>query len=734
MIIVRLLPCANRKIIIMSLPDLSAIPHNTALEEIVDVLCNKTQNLDRKFFRVVAAFFLTKMASAMRASIITKDRGEIPVNVYALALGPSGSGKNQSITLIEEQFLGQFKERFVEDTFGLLAEQNLWVIANIRAARSGNDQQLEYDKVKQEFEKAGIYPFTFDSGTAPAVKQLRQKLLMAGSGSINLQIDEIGSNLISQTELLNTFLELYDLGKIQQKLIKNTNENMRIKEIDGRTPTNMLLFGVPGKLLDNGKIEEEFYSFLNIGYARRCIFAYGHVQKASEGLSAEAVYDLLTQPSNEATITKWSRHFYQLADPTMFNWKMVVEREVSVALLAYKIHCENIANSLSEYEETKKPEIAHRYFKALKLAGTYAFIDGSTEILMDHLNQAIKLVEESGVAFQKLLHREKTYMRLAKYIAEVKDDVTHADLSEALPFYGRGKSAREEQMMMAISWGYKKHIIIKKSFINGIEFFRGETLKETDLSKMIVSYSGHWAYEYLGEKQPFEVLGTLVNTPDYHWSNHHFIGGHRCDENVIVGFNMIVVDIDGGVSLDQAHELMKEYKFMTYTTKRHKDDENRFRMIFPMNYQLYLDQADYKEFMNGVIQWLPFMTDESANQRAKKWETHEHGTITYNHEGILLDVLDFIPKTSRNEQHRDRNQTLGSLDNLERWFANRIENGNRNNQLIKYALCLVDTGMSLVDVRNAVFSFNGKLQDPLANQEIDGSIMVTVAKKYPQKP
>jgi len=138
--------------------------------------------------------------------------------------------------------------------------------------------------------------------------------------------------------------------------------------------------------------------------------------------------------------------------------------------------------------------------------------------------------------------------------------------------------------------------------------------------------------------------------------------------------------------------------------------------------------------MNCVINWLPFVTDESANQRAKKWESYEHGTVTYNHEGTLLDVLDFIPKTSRNEQHKQQNQALGSLDNLERWFAGRIENGNRNNQLIKYALCLVDAGWALVDVHRQVYAFNGQLQDPLPNAEIDSSIMITVAKKYQQKP
>ena len=66
--------------------DLTGVTHHPAIEEIVDVLCNKTQNTDRGFFRAETAFFLSKMASSMRATIVTKDRGEIPVNMYVLAL------------------------------------------------------------------------------------------------------------------------------------------------------------------------------------------------------------------------------------------------------------------------------------------------------------------------------------------------------------------------------------------------------------------------------------------------------------------------------------------------------------------------------------------------------------------------------------------------------------------------------------------------------------------------
>ena len=150
--------------------DLTGVTHHPAISEIVDVLCNKTQNTDKGFFRAEVAYFLGKMASIMRATIVTKDRGEIPVNIYALALATSGFGKGHSVNIMEGEFLAGFKRRFMEDTMPAVAEKHLWDIANRRAVRNGtNDPQAEFDKVQSEFNKTGAYPFTFDGGTAPAV-------------------------------------------------------------------------------------------------------------------------------------------------------------------------------------------------------------------------------------------------------------------------------------------------------------------------------------------------------------------------------------------------------------------------------------------------------------------------------------------------------------------------------------------------------------------------------------
>jgi hypothetical protein len=716
--------------------NLETIPHHPALQEIVDVICTRRRTKDRSFFQAEVAYYLGKMASTMRASMSSDSIGDVIVNIYSMALAPSGYGKGHSITIMEDEFLKSFRERFENETFPVLAEQNLWVIANARAARTGADQQEEFERTKKEFDRFGPYTFTFDSGTVAGVKDMRTKLLLGGAAALNLQVDEIGSNLTGSMDMLTLLLELYDNGKVKQKLTKNTNDNPRSQEIDGKTPTNMLLFGAPAKLFDGAKTEQEFYSLLETGYARRCIFGYGTVNRSDVKKTAAEIYEDLTTSANDGIVTKWARHFYTLADPALFGWKMTVPEDVAIQLLEYQLECEAKAEAMAEHEEIQKAEVSHRHSKALKLAGAYAFIDQSIEVEMHHLLAAIKMIEESGKAFEVALSREKPYERLAKFIAGSKAELTHADIHEKLTFYPKsGATARNDMMMLATSWGYKNNVIIKKTFVDGIEFFKGETLEKTDLNKLIVSYSNNWAYEYRAEVAPFAELYRLAQAEDMHWTNHHFKDGHRTAENALAGFNMIVLDVDHGVTVETAHELLKDYKFLTYTTKRHQTEGHgdRFRIMMPINYRLNLDSDEYKEFMRNIFAWLPFATDESYEKREKKSESYAGGEVLYNVDGQILDVLPFIPKTSRNEQHKQQSQALGSLDNLERWFAGHIANGNRNNQMIKYALCLVDNGWDLPTVRSQVHAFNSKLSDPMSEQEIDSSILVTVAKRYQPK-
>lgn len=695
-------------------------------EQLVNVLRERTQRDDSLFFRVLVGYYFCLAASQMRCNIDTPDRGEIPVNMYTLNLAPSGYGKTMATNLLEEQVLHQFRYRFLEETFPILAETNLPKLAVKRASRKGTDPDDELVRVTKEFDSLGSLLFSFDSGTSPAVKQMRHKLLMGNAGSMNLIMDEVGANLSSNMEVFDTFIELFDKGLVKQKLIKSSSDNARNEEIIGKTPANLLMFGVPNRLLDGAKTEEELMKMLDMGYARRCFFGYVRNSHRKADRTAEQIYLDRTNRSSDTLLEELADRLENLADIINANKKLVISKDTCILLNEYQLHCESRASRLPEHQEIQKRELSERNFKVLKLAGAYAFIDDSPEVTEAHIHNAIKLAEDSGEAFIQLLSRDKPWVKLAKYIAAVGQDVTQADLAEDLPFYKGGSGYKSELMTLATAYGYKNNIIIKKSFSDGIEFLRGETLKESDLNRMVISYSTDITTDYRNEVAPFDQLHKLTQAEGLHWVAHHLNGGYRNEENCIPGFNLVVIDVDGGVNLSTAKLLLKNYKFLLYTTKRHTDDENRFRILLPINYELQMDAKDYKEFMANIYGWLPFEVDTGTNQRSRKWLSH-NGHFEYN-EGEVLDALPFIPKTSKNEVRKQLMNSQQSMDNLERWILNNSGEGNRNNMLLRYALILLDGGFDFEGVRTRVMTLNDKMPDKLDEVEVMGTVMTTVMK------
>lgn len=706
--------------------DFKSLVHHPVSDQLVNILCERTQNNNTLFFRVMVAHYWSLVASMLRVSVVTQDRGEIPVNFYGLNLGTSGSGKGYSTNILEKEVLAPFRKRFTEEAFQARAAINLNKLASQRAARHGTDPADELKKLESEFAACGPLLFSFDSGTPAAVKQMRHKLLLADAGSMNLQIDEIGSNLISNVDMLNTFLELYDVGAIKQKLVKNTLENTRNEEIVGLTPTNLLMFGTPSKLLNGGKVEEELYSFLETGYARRCFFGYSKATDKMTDLTAAEIFDMLTNPSSEQFLTDLADKLELLADAMNMNRKIVVPRDVSILLIEYKMNCEARAMELAEHEEMKKAEFSHRYFKVLKLAGAYAFIDDAPEVTEDHIYYAIKLAEDSGDAFHQILTRERNHVKLAKYIASCKRDVTQADLVEDLPFYKGTIANKAEMMALAISWGYQNNYIIKTSYMDSIQFFRGESLEVTNTEALTLSWSDRLTEGYTFDRAPWSQLHELVMLPDKHWVNHALRDGYRDEEHVIPGFDMIVIDVDEGTSIATAMALLKDYKYLMYTTKRHTEENNRFRIIFPINYRLKLDGKEYREFMTNIFEWLPFTSDETTGQRARKWMTNP-GDYHYN-DGEIFDALPFIPKTAKNEERKKLLSSQTEMDSLERWVINNTGDGNRNNMLLRYAMVMVDAGADYEGVTSRVSAMNSKLVDKLEEVELHTTIYKSVAR------
>lgn len=714
--------------------DLSNVPYHKMSEQIVDILCQRTQNTAPEFFRLLTAFHLSKCGSMMHVKVHSPILGIIPVNMYAINLAPSGMGKGYGTNIMEDEVIDTFRTVFTEETFPVITEENLSQLAVKRAGVKGEDPDAELVLVQKEFEELGEMLFAFDSGTPAAVKQAHHKILMGRIGSMNFEMDEIGSNLTGNADTLSTMLELFDVGKVKKKLTKNGRDNKRNADLEGRAPTNLLMFGTPSKLFDGGRTEEEFWSLQQTGYARRCFVSYTRKTNKKLYATADEVWDALTDTSKNQLLKGISAHLGQLANPVNYNKVITMDKATCLLLIEYKQHCEKLAQKFGEtdFEEMAKAEMSHRYFKVLKLAGMYSFLDGLSEITEENLYAAMRLAEDSGKAFQRLIRQDKSHVRLAKYIAASGTELTQADLTEKLPFYRGSISNKNDLLNLATAWGYKNRVIIKKTYQSGIEFISGEMLQDTDLNAVPLSVSHEITQNYGSMRVAFSKLHNLGQKDDLHWTVHQFKDGYRSDENVIPGFSLVVLDVDSGTTIDEVRVLMKDYKCLIYTTKRHTPTAHRFRLIIPTNYFLKLDSDDYKEFMQNVYSWLPFQVDLNTCDRPRKWLTN-NGQYEYINGDKLIDVMEFIPKTTRNDERKKSILDLQSLTNLERWFVQNTGTGNRSNQLIKYALMLVDTGKDFAEIRDTVLELNKKLPDKLTVNEIDNTIMVSVTKALSAK-
>lgn len=711
----------------------SEMAYHPTSEKLAQILCAKTHSNEAHFFRIQVAYFFSMAASMMGTKVRTHDQGDLPVNLYAINLAPSGYGKGKSVNIIEDEVINGFREEFLERTFPLMAQDSLTKLADKTAARTGNEPVDELTRLEGEFANQGPLLFSFDSGTEPALKQMRHKLLMANGGALNLQIDELGLNLLESKDLLKAYLELYDKGLIKTKLVKFTADNKRAKELKGATPANLLLFGTPSKLFDSSKTEEEFMAMLDTGYARRCFFGYVATGSKHIQMTADELYAQATDTGSSQYLIDLSDQFTSLADPVNQNRSLIMSTDVAKQVFEYQIICQERASKLKEHQEIQRAELTHRHFKTLKLAGAYAFVDGSGSITEEHLHAAIRIAEDSGEALTHAVHREPTYAKLARYVADAGRDVTQHDLVEALPFYRGSASVKSDLMTLATAWGYKNNIILKKAFQDGVEFLRGESLTPTNMDEMLLSYSDDITHGYENVVCPFDRLQELFETDGMHWISHHLSGGYRQASDVLTGFNMIVVDVDGELPLTQARTLLSDITYVLYTTKSHTAKENRYRLVIPTNYVLHFEEEEYKEFMRSVFEWLPWdVKDVATGHRVKKWATARNSQIEVNNAEVF-DVLPFIPKTSKDEQRREHNKSLHSLDSLERWFISNTGDGNRNNQLLRFAYSLVDAGYDTLSIQSKVFDLNDKMADKLDQSEIVSTIMTSVQKRIAQQ-
>jgi hypothetical protein len=124
---------------------------------------------------------------------------------------------------------------------------------------------------------------------------------------------------------------------------------------------------------------------------------------------------------------------------------------------------------------------------------------------------------------------------------------------------------------------------------------------------------------------PTSDLKELFTTRLY--STNYWEGG-KCGKRNYIGMYGIAVDVDNGITVDEAKELFKEYNYIIHTSTSHKADlpakggaKDRFRIILPFDPNMYTRYSDVNraQALYAVIIKKYTFIDKSCAEPARKY-------------------------------------------------------------------------------------------------------------------
>tara|TARA_R100001224_G_scaffold113906_1_gene102128 strand:+ start:8732 stop:10957 length:2226 start_codon:yes stop_codon:yes gene_type:complete len=124
----------------------------------------------------------------------------------------------------------------------------------------------------------------------------------------------------------------------------------------------------------------------------------------------------------------------------------------------------------------------------------------------------------------------------------------------------------------------------------------------------------------------------------YGWCSTHFVDRHRKADNA-VGSNMVVIDIDGDTTLARfwSTDTARAWCAATYTSASHKEDEHRFRALFPLGKKL-MSSAEHRGayflIVNRLLTELGIesLKDDCGQKPERLWFGNTGATIQRNKE------------------------------------------------------------------------------------------------------
>jgi hypothetical protein len=272
---------------------------------------------------------------------------------------------------------------------------------------------------------------------------------------------------------------------------------------------------------------------------------------------------------------------------------------------------------------------------------------------------------------------------------------------------------------------------------------RIEPLPVNKLDKLIVSVHNEGEGQYAINFKPLELnweqLRKLaVSKKIESFSTSHFTptqkapDGHRQANSHIEGANLIAFDIDNGMTIAEAEQMLSEYTYLIYTSKSHNIEKydycDRFRILLPTKNKFYVTSDQHKQLYINIEEFLGLQNNDIQTRNVSRlWYTNPDAII-YENKGILLDVTYLLPNTDKSDDYIPKmeaiNETYDASSNSEenrrasgmiKWAIMNAIEGQRNTTLYNLGKFMIDLGMEPED---SIRRVNSMITSPLPEPDI----------------
>ena len=588
------------------------------LPSIVEAIANSipSQTIPYRMKLAIAVAEIILFTSQFRKNIKHWNGSIIPINSLMFCVAKSGASKDSSVKAARKCFEGGYElinQKRKDDA----------VVKAIKKALDDDRSDAESFAVYKDYFVPPNPLFVAISTTEGFVQHLNdisEDTLGAGF----IYSGEVGAELATNTNLVENIkilAELYDEGSKEVKILKSReNQSKEVKNL----PVSALFMGSQDNLLYDDAIKRKFKTEFNSKLARRSFFIFvnedctptNHNSISDLILEERKVEDNAIEAREEvsAYITDLATYIIREDEYTYIK----ISEKARDLFSLYKRYNEEVASTIDSQYSMAKLTRNHLQWKALKLAGAFAIIEGEEEITEEHYKgamQFLELINKDMSNFEKELVKEP-YELFADYCRFYAVDNEYSISLHNLRKCGfiplKGQSATNLKELVKLVSSYDENGIYQLK--NDIVHFK-EVEKTDDLLISYLSCTGSKQERvkkcnagFECQTNTFSAIGEML-LGDFAYSPFKFKNGIRGKDNIESGCKWIVLDIDTSEITDyEAHILLADLNHYVVRTSK-ADNANKFRAIIELDMEVDIPDTQWKQFISSIVKDLGLVAD-----------------------------------------------------------------------------------------------------------------------------